>query len=527
MAFCWHVPQHMDGKFCVHPDDMRAWEACELRDWAGRGQMLMEVAGREVAMHILQRHAMAKDILVFCGQGNNGGDGLVCAHYLRQAGRAVHIFAFDEGVVKTPDAMAMFARVRDLPRVILKSASDAGQILAWRSRRDVLVVDAIFGTGYRPSRSALMARVYQCIAELAFPVISIDIASGIDASTGYRGTVSDTSPPRAMIASETITFGAPKYGHFYGEGPGHTGELFCVDIGLRGWPDLGQRTLVLADDDCSRLWSLERGPDVHKGRCGHVFVLGGSAAMPGAARLSARAALRTGCGLVTIASSGKIQAPDEVMCVSMADAEGEADLSALKDIFERADVLVVGPGLGRTPQTVAIVKACAGFQKCLVLDADALWALAQIEASDVSFAAHDLFLTPHPGEAAHLCQVSVPDILRAPGRFALDLSQRCQATVILKSHVTHVATWSATNPRISLCPYPNAAMATAGMGDVLAGMIGALVAQSRGGALGRWLDTFGVASMAVNLHSRAGRRAAKVLGNALCAGDLIEAIHVG
>ncbi|MBQ1266709.1 MAG: NAD(P)H-hydrate dehydratase [Proteobacteria bacterium] len=518
MAFCWKSPLHPDGNACVHPDDMKVWEASEIRRRPEAGQAMMEVAGREVAMAALRYHP--KTVLVFCGTGNNGGDGLVAAHYLRNAECDVHIFAFHDAVVKTPDALAVFGRVQDIHRMVLHEPNDACDILNWKDQRDLLVVDAIFGTGYRPSHSVLMTRVYQAIEELNCPILSVDIASGIDASNGFRGSAEDKSPPRALHATETVTFGSPKIGHFCGEGPEHTGILSCVDIGLGPWPNTGMRRTILCDDYVRNRWPVERRHDVHKGTCGHVVVVGGSEEMPGAAVLASLSALHAGAGLVTLASLSKIDSPAEIMRAHLkVGLDAESTFGAL---FDKATVMLVGPGLAQNEETLSIVRQVTSYTKTLILDAGALWALGQYETVP-TFACSDLFLTPHIGEAARLLGLSNDVLSRDPGRYALELAQKYRANVILKSHVTHIAT---PKPSLAILPYPNPAMASAGIGDVLAGILAAVASQARGNAFVRWLDVAGIAAVAVSTHSKAGRRVAEH-HSVVTANELISHIYVG
>ncbi len=525
MAFLYHSPRHFDGNYCVFPADMRAWEAAEIDEIPCRGRELMEIAGREVAMHVLEHFPGVREILIFCGSGNNGGDGLAAAWYLDRCGLDVQLVVFEEGVVRGADAKTMFERVRHLPRLVLREASEAGRILEWERRRDVLVIDGIFGTGYRPAHSALMTRVYQCIEQLSCPVVSIDIPSGIDAATGFCGLVDDETPPRALTATHTVTFGAPKVGHFVGHGPSHCGEVFCVDIGLRTWPGLGVRGQILSDEFCrDHYWRhFVRSSEVHKGLCGHVAVVGAEASMPGASCLSARAALRAGCGLVTLAARCPIRTCDEIMVRTILRSDSTLDVDALSEVFDRADCLVLGPGLGRDETAAQIVRACSRFTGRLVLDADALFILAN-EA--IPFSAKEVFMTPHPAEAARLCGVSPREILYDPIRYVQFMAEKYAATVVLKSHVSLIASKKMTGLRLGILPYPNPAMATAGAGDTLAGILGGILAQTRGGAISHWFDAFEAASIAVSCHSMAGRKAAEARGNSLCASDIIEQISI-
>ena len=522
MAFLWFPPRHLGGNYCVFPSVLRQLENEEIREIPNRGRELMEIAGREVARHALSHFPDARDVLVFCGKGNNGGDGFVAAYYLQRCGLGVHLFIFGEPAESASDARFMFERVRSLPRTVIHTASDAGDILEWCRHRDILVIDAIFGTGYKPSHNPLMTRVYQCIAELSCPVLAVDMPSGIDAATGFRGSLEDEDPPRALMATETVTFGAPKIGQFVGEGPAYCGQLHCVDIGLRAMPSGDLRVRLLDDAYCERTLraALRRSPDAHKGMCGHVVVVGGAESMPGACCMAARGALRAGCGLVTIAARAPLRAHDEIMVSSIAPT-GTLELERFQGILAHADCLVVGPGLGRDDTARAIMEACQSFPGRIVLDADALWALSE---QKYIFASPELYLTPHLGEAARLMGCTPREVARETVDVARTLAAHFSATVILKSHATVIASRASRvqPPRCALNPYPNPAVATAGAGDVLAGILAGILAQARGGACARWLDPFDVASLAVHLHSRAGREAARTRGDAVVASDILD-----
>ena len=525
MAFIYHPPRFQDGQYCISPTDMQNWERDYFKVNPGRSHELMEIAGREVAQHVLNRYKDSREVLIFCGTGNNGGDGFVAAYYLMRSGIQIHLFVFENDKKRSQDAEEMFERVKDVPRTLVRQTSDASKILKWQQHSNILVIDAIFGTGYKPAHNVMMTRVMHCIAELNCPVVSIDIPSGIHALTGYRGTIEDEMPPRAVMATETITFGAPKFGHFWGEGPAYTGELFCVDIGLPAYSPRRARQLLITDAYCQNQFygQMIRQPHVHKGMCGHVVIIGGDETMPGACCLSARSALRAGAGLVTIAAREALRAPDEIMVSRILNEKGRVDIDAMKQCMEKADVIVLGPGLGRDEITLELLSLCQDYTKPLILDADALWGLTQ---GAYHFSSSELYLTPHPAEAARLCEVNTKEILYHPLLYIQNISEMYKCTTILKSHVTLVAAYCGKKLKIGLSPYPNAGIASAGIGDVLSGMLGAIVSQSRCGAWTRWYDAFENASMSVNLHSLAGRKATERFGNSACASDLIQAIRV-
>ncbi|MBQ4359859.1 MAG: NAD(P)H-hydrate epimerase [Proteobacteria bacterium] len=548
MAFSYHVPRHVDGNYCVSPDDMRAWEGAEIEAIPNRGRELMEIAGRSVAMCVLERYPETREVLIFCGPGNNGGDGYVAAWYLSRSGISVKLFSFEGEDKRGDDARYMQGRVRELPSVVIASDADFEGVLSYRDRRGVVVIDAIYGTGFKDGVDPLVAGVCDVIARLGCPVVSVDVPSGIDAHTGRRGIYSKEIEAdgiaRAVTASDTVTFGAPKLGHFLGDGPACCGNLWCADIGLQAYPQDRMRMAILSDEWCARAYwqDFERQISAHKGRCGHVGVVGGHARMPGASSLCGRAALASGAGLVSIGARAAYRAPDELMVDALC-SEDCLKGDALAEFISRVDCLVVGPGLGRGGTGLEIVERCASFGGPLVLDADALWAAAALE---LSFDRDDVFMTPHIGEAAKLLGVTGEEISLNPARYARDIAERFGATVILKSHATVIAQMPRLEtgvlktpeggleivpvrkgePRLGILPYPNAAIATAGAGDVLAGILGGLLGQCRCGAVGRHYDAFEIAAMAVNAHSAAGRRAAERRGNSACASDIIAEIRL-
>ena len=525
MTYNWNPPRHFDGNYCIAPATMRTWEAAEIDAIANRGRELMEIAGREVAQYVLAQYPNAQEILIICGAGNNGGDGFAAAWYLSHCNIDVHLFVLEAQGAKTPDALYMFERVKSLSRFHIRNANDAGRILEWSRRRDVVVIDAIFGTGYKPRHDIRLNRIYQCISDLSCPVVSIDMPSGVDANTGYCGAIDDERPPRAIFADATVTFAAPKFGHFFGDGPAHCGNVVCVDIGLAPYSSPDYRCLVLSDELCHRQFApnTQRRIDLHKGNCGHVVVIGGAASMPGAASLSARAALRSGCGLATLATRAPVATCDEIMRTTICDEAGTFCPEKLAPLLDAADCLVVGPGLGRDETALQIIHACESFDKRIVLDADALWALTRDE---FAFAANERYITPHPAEAARLLQTKTRDILYHPVESAQALTAKFGVTTVLKSHVTLIAgrPTRVAPGRLAVNPYPNPAIATAGAGDVFAGILGGVVAQARCGAFCRWFDAFEAAAWATHLHSVAGRHAAQSRGNGTCASDIIQAL---
>jgi NAD(P)H-hydrate epimerase len=413
---------------------------------------LMTRAG-EAAFHLLrERWPAATRIVVLAGPGNNGGDGYVLARLAWSQNLDVHVLALGDD---EPLTGAAAEAASDATRARVPEKSWKGVL----PDADVYV-DALFGTGLnKPVRGDFAAAIAALNAS-GRPVLALDIPSGLQADTGAE-------LGEAVHADATISFIALKAGLLTGRGPALAGALFLSDLALPAalYDGVAPVARRLAAEDLAVLG--RRARDAHKGRHGHLLIVGGDHGMAGAVALAAEAALRGGAGRVSVATRSAHTAlitgrRPELMCHGVEQA---ADLAPL---LAQADVVVMGPGLGRGEWGSALYGAVLDTRLPLVLDADALNLLATMPESRP-----DWVLTPHPGEAARLLGNSVAAV--QADRFAAlrALQSHYGGSVVLKGAGSLVAEAGG----IALCPYGNPGMGTAGMGDVLAGVIGALLGQ--------------------------------------------------
>jgi hydroxyethylthiazole kinase-like uncharacterized protein yjeF len=473
---------------------------------------LMERAGVGVARAV---EALVPDgpVGVFCGMGNNGGDGLVVARLLREAGRAVKVLltgALDE---LKGDARENLLRLPGPPprQLLPGSVADDGE---WQD--SAVIVDALLGTGFTGEPRGVIAEVLDAVNAAEAPVVSVDVPSGVDASTGIVAT-------RAMRAALTVTFHAAKPGLWIHPGKAHAGEVRVLDIGMpRGAPlqdvTIGQITPRVLDG------LPRRGSSSTKFSSGHVLVCGGSRGLTGAPCMSSLAAMRAGAGYVTACVPSSQQAvlagggPPELMTRGLPDADGALSPTGVDEVLEaaaRGGVLALGPGLGRSADAFELARTLARrAEVALVLDADGLNAHAgRLDALRARERA--TVLTPHAGELARLLECSSAEIERERLRYVRTAAARAHAIVVLKGDDTLIAD---RDGRVAVSPGGSPALATAGSGDVLTGVIAALLAQE--------LDPFAAAAAAVWVHAAAGRLAAHAAGapEGVIASDVIAAL---
>ncbi|TVS11036.1 MAG: NAD(P)H-hydrate dehydratase [Wenzhouxiangella sp.] len=442
------------------------------------GYELMNRAGRAAFQTLRARWPEARRITVCCGGGNNGGDGYVIARLAREAGMDVQLIALKNPDELAGDAARAAADWRE-PAGVLADPADSltGQV----------IVDALLGTGLDRPPTGPYARLIERINESPRPVLAVDVPSGLDADTGMP-----LQP--AVRADLTVTFIGNKRGLYTGQAGRWCGQRLYFDLDT---PEAIHETVRadawLLDAASLPAWLPPRAPDTHKGDLGHVLVIGGDAGMAGAPVLAGRAALRAGSGLVSLATraghaAAALAVQAELMCHAV------ETLEALDVLMESADVLGLGPGLGRSDWSRAVWRRALGADLPLVLDADGLNLLAD---ADPPWPLPRAILTPHPGEAARLLDCSAAEV--QSDRFAAvrALAERHGAVVVLKGHGTLVAEPSG---QVAVCPFGNPAMASAGMGDALTGIIASLVGQG--------LEPFEAACCGVLVHALAGDRAA-------------------
>ncbi len=449
------------------------------------GVILMENAGRGAADALLARFGdRLGRVVIVGGTGQNGGDAWVIARRLIAHG--VRSRAWLAGARDRVEGDARI-NLRAL-EAVGGAAEELGEGGAAEALEGAtLIVDGLFGTGLDRPIEGWRRALVEAMAASDAPVVALDLPSGIDADTG---AVLGAVAPAAM----TVTFAAHKRGLWQGAGRAAAGDVVCVDIGVPP-PPAHDRLLSLSD--AARGLPARRW-DAHKGTAGHVLVLGGSAGKTGAARLSARGALRGGAGLVTIAidaagQAGLDAAVLEVMTAPLGD-DPEADARALA---EGKGACVLGPGFGLAADRRALALALArSLPTPTVLDADALTALADVGLEALQGAPRRV-LTPHPGEAGRLLGVSAAEVQADRYAAAAAIAERSGQVAVLKGAGTIVA----EPGRLAVCPLGHPALGVAGTGDVLAGAIAAALAA--GG------PAFEAACAAVLLHAHAGELAAR------------------
>jgi ADP-dependent NAD(P)H-hydrate dehydratase / NAD(P)H-hydrate epimerase len=465
---------------------------------------LMERAGKGLA-DVVQRHAPEGPVAVVCGKGNNGGDGLVAARVLREAGREVEVLCVWPTEWFSPDAAAMLERLPG-PR---PEAFERDRL----SRAHV-VVDALLGTGFSGAPRDPLDRVIEGINASRARVVAADVPSGVNATTGEVEGV-------AVTAIATASFHRAKPGLWVHPGKAHAGDVRVVEIGVpRGAP--------------GEPWAGLIGPGVLRARpsraaastkfsSGTVVVIGGSRGITGAPIMAAHAAMRAGAGYVSIASGRANEAafavrPVESMLHLLPDADGSLSKDSVDPVLKaikRADAVVLGPGLGRTDDAIAFAREMyERIDVPLLIDADALNALEGVFPEDLPQRRWPTVLTPHAGEMGRMLGLPSAEIAAHRLEHARAASRRAKAIVVLKGDDTLVAS---PDGRVAISPGGAPALATAGTGDVLSGVIASMLA--------RGMAPAAAACAGVWVHLRAGRIAAEPHGpDGVIASDVIAAL---
>ncbi|MCY7313588.1 MAG: NAD(P)H-hydrate dehydratase [Pseudoxanthomonas sp.] len=460
----------------------------------GDGYVLMQRAGQAGWRHLLQHWPDAQRIMVVCGPGNNGGDGYVLAHLAHVSGRQVEVLHLADHVPATPlaqractDFVAAGGRVRLFP----ESGPQAD-----------VVVDGLFGIGLSRAPDGLSAALIDAVNAQAAPVLALDVPSGIDADAG-------SAPGKAVIAAHTLQFIVRHAGLYTGPALEHVGQLALDALALpANAMDAVESTAWLLDHGALSHWLLPRRRNTHKGESGRALCIGGDHGHGGAILLCADAAMRSGAGLLHVATR---QAHVTAVLARRPEAMVHAVESGdeLTPLLAQADAIAVGPGLGQDDWGRALLRLALASGKPLVLDADAL---NLISAAPPVLA--DAILTPHPGEAARLLETDVASVQRNRFSAAMAIAERYQAVVVLKGAGTVVAAPGQT-PRVINAGNPG--MAVGGMGDVLTGVILALRA---GG-----MPAFDAAAAGALLHSLAADAAAAQGQRGLLPSDLFAPLR--
>ena len=464
------------------------------------GYELMSRAGRAIVDVANARFPDARRWLIMCGPGNNGGDGYVAARLAVKAGIDVTVCSLIDPRQLKADAATAY----------LDWQAQGGEVLLWPMDQDGsydLALDALLGTGIDRAVSGEFRSAISWLNQLDCPRLAIDIPSGLNADTGCPMGC-------AVRAVATVTFVGRKRGMYTADGPDFCGHISFDDLAIPAEAALkcSQDSGILLRGDFLIETLKPRPRNTHKGHFGHVLAVGGSKGMSGAVRLCGEAALRSGAGKVTLATdpvhAGFVnQGRPELMVKAI---DGASALSALLD---GAFTVAVGPGLGTTDWSRTLLRTCIDSDAPLVVDADGLNLLAQL-LQQGGVRRDRWILTPHPAEAARLLGCSVGEVQQDRVHAAGEMARRHGASVVLKGCGTVVADPSG---QYAICPGGNPGMATAGSGDVLTGLIAAL--------LGQGLSCFDAARAGVLAHAMAGDFAAANLSEmGMIAGDIIDAL---
>ncbi len=471
-------------------EHVRELDRVAIEDLGIGGWTLMSRAGEAAYRALRARWSEARRITIVCGVGNNAGDGYVVARLACRDGLATTVVQIGDAGRLKGDALTA---VREAEQADVTAQSYAGVA---DFDADV-VVDAVFGTGLDREVAGEWRQAIEAINASACPVLSIDIPSGLSADTGAVLGV-------AVRAGITVSFIGLKQGLFTAQGPEHCGEVLFHDLEV---PEQVYGAVSapggFVDFEGLKHWLAPRARTANKGHYGHVLVIGGDEGYAGAARLSGEAAARCGAGLVSVAlragNLGICAARPELMC------RGVEEPDDLEPLFERASVVAVGPGLGQLAWGRDMFGAALASGRPLVVDADGLNLLAAL-----ALCREDWILTPHPGEAARLLNSSPREIQADRFAAVTRLQERYGGVVVLKGPGTLVL---GSESKVGLCRLGNPGMAAGGMGDILTGVIVALLAQG--------IPAIEAAQLGVWLHARAADLASAEGERGLLATDLL------
>jgi hydroxyethylthiazole kinase-like uncharacterized protein yjeF len=476
---------------------------------------LMENAGSAVAEFVLRSHSGDQKILVVCGKGNNGGDGFVAARLLHDRSKPVQVILLADPSELKGDAAVMYGRL-PMAAVIVRSReelkSERGRALLSAD----IVVDAILGTGFKPPVTGLYADAISAINASKAHVIAVDIPSGADADAmgSQQGTIARTD----LI----VTFTAPRPAHVFSmlsKGPTYVADIGSPDEAIVSSLHLN---LIHARDFAPLIGP--RPADSNKGLYGHVLVVGGSVGKAGSVAMAGMAALRAGAGLSTVATAKSALANvagfyPELMTEPLTETDaGTIATSAgvrIEELLKSMTVTAIGPGISRDPHTATLVRSLVAHQKIpMVVDADGLNAF-EGHTKELSGSGRTLVITPHPGEMARLVGCSTADVQKDRLGVARQFAREHELIVVLKGHRTLVVqpdgeAWVNTTG--------NPGMSTGGTGDILTGMVAAMIAQNRKSVLM-------AVCAAVHLHGLAGDVMCEIVGeHSLVATDLLRGL---
>jgi ADP-dependent NAD(P)H-hydrate dehydratase / NAD(P)H-hydrate epimerase len=499
----------------VSADEMRAIDRGTSERFGVPSLTLMENAGAAVADYVLTHHSAAGRIVVFCGKGNNGGDGFVAARRLHQQGKKVQVIMLADSADVRGDAAAMFEKLPE-PAIVVHSSEELKSERVRSSLEADLYLDAVLGTGFKPPVSGLYADAIAIMNASPVPVIAVDIPSGADA---------DAMGPQAGTiarADAVVTFTAPRPAHVFSmftAGPTVVAEIGSPEAAI---VSALQLNVITARDVGPQIGP--RPAESNKGNYGHVLVVGGSLGKAGSVAMAGMAALRAGAGLSTVATPRSVLGTvagfhPELMTEPLPETDAgtisTGALDRLEELAKRKSVLAIGPGISRDPDTAELVRALvARFEVSMVVDADGLNAF-EGRTDELKGNGRTLVITPHPGEMARLAGRTIAAVQRDRLGVARKFAREREVIVVLKGHRTLVVqpdgeAWVNTTG--------NPGMATGGTGDILTGMVAGMIAQHS-------KDAFSAVLGAVHLHGLAGDVMRERVGeHSLVATDLLTGL---
>lgn len=479
-------------------DQVRELDRLAIEQYDIPGLVLMQRAAESAYSLLKQLWPDAHALLVVCGAGNNGGDGYLLACLAHADGKQVTVLQAADKALLQGDAGRAWQQWRDGGGI-----TEPGENIESCIQHADVIIDALMGTGLQRNISGEWAELVDRVNNADKPVLSIDIPSGIDADTGVvRGI--------AIQADATVTYIGVKRGLLTADGPDQAGQLYFDDLDV---PEAvfeqqssGQQIL---DEALLAKLLPARAQATHKGQCGHVLIIGGDAGMAGAVRMAGEACARVGAGLVTIATRPEHAAQitvsrPELMCHGIETAD------QLEPLLAKASVVAIGPGLGKSDWATELLAKVIETQLYLILDADALKLIAQATVKRGRW-----ILTPHPGEAATLLDATTEQIQQDRFAAVKAIADRYHCVAVLKGCGSLVQT--AYEETTYLCQQGNPGMATAGMGDVLTGVIAGFLAQG--------LSLNDAAHLGVLIHALAGDLAADKGQRGLLATDLFSCLR--
>jgi len=497
--------------------EMKRLDEMAINDYELQSAILMENAGAAVAAEVLTKEEV-KQVTIVCGTGNNGGDGFVIGRHLYNKGISIKVFVIGNMKDIAGDALVNLNILRkmDLSIENIKELNNLMRLEKAVKACD-LVIDAVFGTGYKGTLEEPHVSVFKIINENSTLTLSVDMPSGVSGDTG-------AADEHAILANETITFTIPKCGNILYPGSRNNGELLVRDIGIPIGlvEDMKLKRNIISEASVMDFFPWRKKYS-HKGDYGRVHLIAGSTGLTGAAILSCKGALRSGIGLLKLYIPESLamlithSVPEAITIPLQEVRKGVIGITHFERILEdsqSADVIAIGPGCGNTAETSELVRRIIQeLDKPVVIDADGLNGISR-NVDILLEKKSKVVMTPHPGEMSRLIGISTEEINQRPLEIAREYARKWDVVLVLKGARTVVA---APNGDVYVNTTGNSGMATAGSGDVLTGIISGFIAQG--------LTPLEAARLGVYVHGRSGDSAAEYKGEfGLLAGDIVEGL---